>query len=154
VSCARKRELYLLSRNIDDLELTRYYKKYCKVLTEVIKLAKHCYYNKLISNSKNKIKTSWSIIRSVTDTNSEKNPILIINIKGKLCNNAQIMANFINNYLASPLPQMKASISTNGHEALKFLSDVFKHPFPSIYMTLVTNKEIKDIVKSLKLKYS
>jgi hypothetical protein len=78
VSCARKRELYLLSRNIDDLELTRYYKKYCKVLTEVIKLAKHCYYNKLISNSKNKIKTSWSIIRSVTNTNSEKNPIPII----------------------------------------------------------------------------
>jgi hypothetical protein len=25
-------ELYLLSRNTDDLQLTRYYKKYCKVL--------------------------------------------------------------------------------------------------------------------------
>jgi hypothetical protein len=50
------------------------------------------------------------------------------------------MANFINNYFASPLPQMKASMSTNGHEALKFLSDVFKHPFPNIHMTLVTNK--------------
>jgi hypothetical protein len=37
VSCFRKRELYLLSRN---LELTRYYKNYCKILKEVIKLAK------------------------------------------------------------------------------------------------------------------
>jgi Notch-like protein len=50
---------------------------------------------------------------------------------------------------------MKASISANGHEALKFLSDVFKFPFPNIHMTPVTNKETnKDIVKSLKLKYS
>jgi hypothetical protein len=72
VACDHKRELYLLRRNINDLELTRYFMKYCKVLAEVIKLAKHCYYNKLISNSKNKIKTSWSIITSVTNTNPEK----------------------------------------------------------------------------------
>jgi hypothetical protein len=44
VSSTCKRELYWLSRNIDDLELTRYYKKYCKVFTEVINLAKHRYY--------------------------------------------------------------------------------------------------------------
>jgi hypothetical protein len=74
--------------------------------------------------------------------------------EGKLCNNAQIMENFINNYFASPLPQMKASIFTNAHEALKFLFHVFKHPFRNTHMTPVTNKEIKDIVKSLKLRYS
>jgi ribosomal protein L30E len=45
---------------------------------------------------------------------------------------------------------MKASTSTNRHQALKFLSDVYKHPFPNIHMTPVTIKEVKDIVKSLK----
>jgi hypothetical protein len=55
---------------------------------------------------------------------------------------------------ASPLPQMKASTSTNMHQALKFLSDIYKHPFPNIHMTPVTNKEVKDTVKSLKWKYA
>jgi hypothetical protein len=64
------------------------------------------------------------------------------------------MTNFINNYFASPLPQMKANTSTNKHQALKFLSDVYRHPFPNIHMTPVTNKEVEDIVKSLKWKYS
>jgi hypothetical protein len=68
VSCVLKREIYLLSRNLDDSELTRYYKNYCKILTEVIKLAKQRYYNKLISNSDNKIKTTFSVIRSITNT--------------------------------------------------------------------------------------
>jgi hypothetical protein len=40
VSCAHKRELYRLSRQTQNPELIRYYKKYCKVLTEVIKMAK------------------------------------------------------------------------------------------------------------------
>jgi hypothetical protein len=72
VSCIHKRELYLLSRNLNDSELTRYYKNYCKILTEVMKLAKQCYYNKLISNSNNKIKTTWCVIRSITNTKLEK----------------------------------------------------------------------------------
>jgi hypothetical protein len=40
ISCARKKELYKLSRNTDNSELMRYYKKYCKILSEVIKTAK------------------------------------------------------------------------------------------------------------------
>jgi hypothetical protein len=64
------------------------------------------------------------------------------------------MANFINNYFVSPLPQTKASPFTDLNEVLKYLTTVFKHPFPNIHMTPVTNKEVKDIVKSLKWKYS
>jgi hypothetical protein len=41
VSCAHKRELYRLSRQTQNLEIIGYYKKYCKVLTEVIKVAKN-----------------------------------------------------------------------------------------------------------------
>jgi hypothetical protein len=70
----------------------------------------------------------------------------IINLGGKVCNNVQIMPNFINSYFPSPLLQMKASTSTNRHQALKFLCDVYKHPFPNIHMTPATNKEVKNIV--------
>jgi hypothetical protein len=40
VSCVHKRKLYMLSRNTDNPEIAIYYKKYCKVLYAVIKLAK------------------------------------------------------------------------------------------------------------------
>jgi hypothetical protein len=35
---------------------------YCKILFNVTKAAKKLHYNRLISNSNNKMKTNWSII--------------------------------------------------------------------------------------------
>ncbi|PNF24939.1 hypothetical protein B7P43_G09362 [Cryptotermes secundus] len=81
ISCARKRQLFVLSRNTDNPEIIRYYKKYCKILSDIIKLAKKYHYNKLITNSKNKIKNTWSIIRSVTKSGS--NVISSISTDGK-----------------------------------------------------------------------
>jgi hypothetical protein len=128
VSCARKRELYAPCRNTDNLELTRHYKKYCKVLTDVIKLAKKCYYNRLIQNFKNKIKTSWGIIRFVTNANSSKNTIPIINIDGKLHNNIQIIVNAINNYFSAPTHHMQFNTHPNVLDSLNYLSEVYKYP--------------------------
>jgi hypothetical protein len=109
------------------------------------KLAKKRYYNKLILKSKNKIKTSWSIIRSLTNTNLSKNTIPLINIEGKLCNNVQIMANFISNYFTTLLPHMQFGTPSNVQAVLNYLLTVFKNPFPNINMMPVANKEIKDI---------
>jgi hypothetical protein len=39
-SCNTKRKLFLTIRNSNDLNLINYYKKYCRILSEVIKLAK------------------------------------------------------------------------------------------------------------------
>lgn len=41
------------------------------------------------------------------------NPVHVINIEGKLCNNVQIIANTINNYFSAPLPQMQSNTSFN-----------------------------------------
>jgi hypothetical protein len=94
------------------------------------------------------------MIRSSTNTNLGKNTIPLINIEGKLCNNVQIMANFINNYFTTLLPHMQFGIPSNVQATLNYLLNVFKNPFPNINMMLVTNKEIKDIVRSLKWKSS
>jgi hypothetical protein len=137
----------VLSRNTNNPELIRYYKKYCKILSDVIKSSKKHHYNKLIANSKNKVKTTWGIIRSVTNINSSKNAIPLINIDGKLCNNTQTTANTFNNYFITPLNQMQSNKLTNVSNSLNYLYEVFKHPFPNINMTPVTNKEIKDTIK-------
>jgi hypothetical protein len=81
--------------------------------------------NKLIVNSKNKIKTSWGIIRSVTNINSSKNTIPVINIDGKLCNNVQIMANTINNYFVTPIKQMQSNTPTSVSDSLNYLFEVY-----------------------------
>jgi len=39
ISCINKRKLFLIQRNSNDPNLTKYYKGYCRILTNVIKLA-------------------------------------------------------------------------------------------------------------------
>jgi hypothetical protein len=62
ISCKKKKELFLMCRCNNDLNLIMYYKQYCEVLTKVILRAKKLHYNKIILNSKNKMKSIWKII--------------------------------------------------------------------------------------------
>jgi hypothetical protein len=63
ISCKRKRILYSLLKKPSDERLKLYYRRYCNILVTVIKEAKKLYYCKLISKSKNKIQTTWKIIK-------------------------------------------------------------------------------------------
>jgi hypothetical protein len=56
-------------------------------------LAKEHYYNKLVINSKNKVKNTWGITKSVTNAKSSKSTITSISSEGKSYNNPQTMAN-------------------------------------------------------------
>jgi Notch-like protein len=153
ISFGHKRELHVLSRNTDNPELLRYYKKYCKMLSD-IKLAKKHYYNKLIINSKNKVKTTWGIIKSVTNAKSSKSTITSISSKRKSYNNPQIMPNIFNNYFIMRPNQMQLNKLTIISNSLSYLSEVHKRTLPNINLTTATSKEIKDIIKTLKWKNS
>jgi hypothetical protein len=63
-SFKRKRQLHLLSKDTNDINLIKYYKQYCKILARVITETKRSKYNNQIINSTNKIKTTWNIIKS------------------------------------------------------------------------------------------
>jgi hypothetical protein len=65
-SSIHKRVLYLNCRNSNDTKLTENYKLYCTI---VYKIAKKLYYDKIIVNSKNKMKTTWNVIKSETGKN-------------------------------------------------------------------------------------
>jgi hypothetical protein len=58
-SCNHKRQLYLLSKDSNDISLIKYCKGYCKILARVITEAKTSKYNNQIINSTNKIKTTY-----------------------------------------------------------------------------------------------
>jgi hypothetical protein len=84
ISCKRKRELLLLCRQSNDLNLKIYYKQYCKILSKVILAAKKLYYNKIIINSNNKMRSTWKII------NEEKGKI-----KRGICIQSLVVDNMI-----------------------------------------------------------
>jgi len=65
-SCQRKRSLYIISKNNDNLNIKVYYKNYCSILRRVIRETKKIYFKQLLETSENKTKTMWTIINRVT----------------------------------------------------------------------------------------
>ena len=63
ISSKHKRDLYLLCRSTNNPTLKNYYKTYCRILSDVIKTAKKLYCNKLITDSNNKAKFTWNIVK-------------------------------------------------------------------------------------------
>jgi hypothetical protein len=61
-----KRVLYLLCRSTNNPKLKTHYETYCRTLSDIIKIAKKSYYNKLITDSKNKAKSIWNIVKTET----------------------------------------------------------------------------------------
>jgi hypothetical protein len=96
-SCNNKRKIYLLYReSTNDPNLKIYYKNYCKTLSKVIILAKQMYYNNLLANSTNKPKTTWSIIKTITNTKKNHNDIIRMEIDGKITTYHQTIAEEFN----------------------------------------------------------
>jgi hypothetical protein len=61
-SCKHKQDLYLNCQSINQM-MNIHYRKYCKMLTKVIKVTKHMHCNKQILESDNKVKAVWNIVK-------------------------------------------------------------------------------------------
>ena len=157
IFCFHKRELYLDLMNSNDPNLKRYYKIYCKILTNVTKSAKKLYYIPLISNSNHEIKTTWNTTKSVTGKKTHKAGIESLNIEGKLTDNHHTITNFVNNYFLTIADKINtnhiilnsiAKSDRNNH--LKYLSQSFMITFPKIKFNHTSTTGIENIIKSLK----
>lgn len=98
ISCKRRRDLYLLTRNNNDMKLKQYYKLYCKSLTNVIKEAKRANYNEQTVNSHNKVNTTWNIIKSATREKVNNDDISLLSNSGDKINNCKVNSESFNNY--------------------------------------------------------
>ena len=79
-------------------DLKYYYKTYCNILASIIKGAKNLHYNQLISNSSNKMKPTWGIIKSDTGRKINNAGIQFLNIDGMLTDNHDVITDSFNNY--------------------------------------------------------
>jgi exonuclease III len=91
-SCINKRKLFLLARNSDDLSLLNYYRGCCKILSKVIKLVKKHHCNTVLAQSANKSKTTWNIIKNITNMKPHTNQVSLISVNGTLSNNHKVIA--------------------------------------------------------------
>ena len=82
----------MVYRNSNDSGIKNYYKRYCKILAEVIKFAKKTYYNNLLIKSTNKTKTTWNIINENIYKRLQKHDIAFININIANTHDSQVIA--------------------------------------------------------------
>ena len=95
-SCRHKRELYLISRNNNDEKLKRHYQTYCKILHKLIKEAKKLYYNTKLQKLNNKCKTTWEIIKKLTNNHHSHTEMQELMVGNKHLKDQQDIADAFN----------------------------------------------------------
>ena len=160
ISCHNKRILYLNCRNNNDENLKNRYKRYCRILSNVIKAAKKIHNDELISKSKNKIKTTWAIIKKETGKNNHHDTINSLRINDTMVNNTQEIAHAFNDYFSSVADTVINNIRKGNDERkndishYSYLTNNFNNTFPNINWKHASTHEISKIIESLKSKNS
>jgi hypothetical protein len=122
ISCKRKRSLYTLTKNSNDLKTKAYYMKYCKIPKKVIREAKKQFYDRLIAKCDNKIKTKRNIIKNETVRMHpiEQVTTALVNI-GTLKDQTTV-ANTFNNFFLAASEKLNIHKFDEG-DAISFLKD-------------------------------
>ena len=159
ISCANKRKLFLEQRHRNDPQMTTYYKKYCRILTKVIKLAKQRYYNSILTRSNNKTKTTWHIVKNNSNMNPSTHNITSIGVDGNASFDGQIIAETFNKYFVAVAQNINVknhnvNALSNQENPISYLSRAFTQPFPTMNFKCVSTTEVENITKSLKTKNS
>ena len=160
ISCQNKRILYLNCRNKIDKNLKNQYKNYCKILSNVIKAAKKMHNDELILKSKNRIKTTWGIIKKETGDKNHHDTINLLKVNDTMLNNSQEIACAFNDYFSSAADTIINNIRQGNDENKDnishtcYLKNNFNNTFPNISWKHASTHEINKIIESLKTKNS
>ena len=129
-----------MQRNRNDPKLTTYYKRYCRILSNVITQAKKEYYNSILTCSDNNTQTTWNITKNTIKMKPNTYIITPINTNGDVFVNGQIVTETFNNYFVTVAQNINvndANASSNHGNPISYLTRAFNQPFPTI-----TPKEI------------
>jgi superoxide dismutase len=128
-----------------------HYRKYCKILTQVIKEAKHMHYNKQVLESNKKVKAVWKIVKKETGKYSTEEVTPSIKINDNAIQNPKLFANSFNTDFLTIIERMNNDTTTlTTEDATKYLTEAIPKTFPNIYLMPTTVNEIKSIIGSLK----
>ena len=130
----KKKDLSLLYRRNNNVNLKIYYKWYCKVLLKVILAAKILHYNTFMLNSNNKMKSTLKLINAEKEKSKHSMDIQSLMIDNNVIINQNLIVKTFNNYF---MPIVD-SINTNNN----------KH----LYMANPINYLSNNLIKSLRSK--
>jgi hypothetical protein len=115
-------------------------------------MAQRLHYDRLIVNSKSKIKTTWNIVKSVMGERFGNKPFQSVFTDGALTQNQQLIADSFQNYFLSTADKIISNINNEDIEnsnCIDYLYRVFNNPFPNIIFDRTMTRETEKI-KSLK----
>jgi len=144
----------------NDNNLKLHYKQYCEILSKVIRAAKKLHYDEMILNSKNKMETTWKIIKRETGKTNHKLGVHSLKINNTVMDNHVMIAITFNRFFISVahaiISHVKSGNNIHGNNTnpIKYLFNSFKHPFPNIQWFYTSIGEVGTIMKSLKTKTS
>jgi hypothetical protein len=101
IKCSIEGHLYVSCKESNNPKTQCYYRAFCKALSRNIMEAKRIHYNKLIINSKNRIKTTWYIVKSLTERKPYHETEPSLSVLDKLYINTKIIADSFNTFFVS-----------------------------------------------------
>jgi len=148
--------LYETFKYSNDPGFKLYYKKYCKILTSNIEASKRKHYDNLISKSINKTKTTWNIVKTITNKRNSQNKIASMNINNHLIHDPDIIANSFNPFFSSVAQNFTQEPSGNNftQDPIRNLNSNILKLTTSLHLNPTLTNEINKIIQSLKTKDS
>jgi phosphopantetheine adenylyltransferase len=165
ISCGHKRDLYIVCKNTKNATLITYYKTYSKIVANVIKTAKRLTYDKHITKSKKKLKTTWQIINSETGRAVKYDAIQHLVTSNSTGHGKQNIAERVNDFFLTITDTITTKVNGNNdidknssnidnRNFMTFLSQAYSRNYPHTISKPSTRQEIEKIIRSLKTKDS
>jgi phosphoenolpyruvate-protein kinase (PTS system EI component) len=109
---------------------------------------------KEISQSTNKTKAAWNVIRSLINKRVNSNEELIFNYKRKLINDPQTLAETFTNYFTKVLEESVSKVIKHDCNQVNneiSLENLVHGPYKPVNLMPVTGKEINEIKKEYEI---
>jgi len=129
-----------------------------RILSNVIKEAKRKYYDKKIQKSSNKGKTTWDIIKKLTNNQHSHTDTQELMIYSEHLKDQQDIADAFNYYFSTIIDKTSKNNVNNKNNNEKaptfhyYLEQNYVHPPPSLVIKTFSTKEITSIINALKTK--
>ena len=126
--------------------------RYIKLYNKLIKEAKNIYYQKGLACNKDNPKKTWEIIGDITKTGKRKTNAdrLSLNLNGKVSDNQQEIADYLNNYYTNVANELAGKLDKNMN-----INDYIKrHDVQEFKLSRTSQCEIINVIGKLKNKKS
>ena len=117
------------------------------------------HFDQLLLKSTNRPRTTWNIVKTITNNGTTSSNKAEMNINNTLTSNPFTIANAFNAYFSSVAENLTSknhfgTNSTNNNDPLTYLRQNFNQTFSSIRLNNTTTHEVDKIIHSLKCKDS